>query len=842
MAKLKFYTDVRRLGDKILLCGYDTAGQRIRREVPFAPTLYVPKKDGDWRSLYGEPLAPLQFSSMKDAREYLSKYEDTANFKVHGNTNYIAQFVQEHLPGKIEFDRSLINVTNLDIEVQADAGFPEPIEAGYPVNAITWKNSIDNVYHVWGLGEFDVSKRIDQDIKVVYNPCETEGQLLSEFVAHWRSNFPDAITGWNSTLFDIPYLINRISKVLSPSVAKSLSPWGKIKAREFTYMNRTQQSYEIMGIALLDYMDLYKKFTFTPRESYSLDNIAHVELGERKLSYEEHGDLYTLYKEDFQKFIDYNIRDVKLVDQLDDKMGLITLCMTLAYKAGANYSDTFGTTGIWDTYIYRTLYERKVAVPPRESKFKDKYPGGYVKAPRVGGHEWIVSFDLNSLYPHLIMQYNMSPETIVNERTFGMSVEAALENRIPKQVRPDCTMAANGTHYRKDIRGIIPQLVEEMYAGRKTVKKEMLNAIQQKEKANKKDKSLMKEFDKTINTLDNEQMAYKIMMNSLYGALGNEWFRYYDLRIAEGITMSGQLSIRWAEAAVNGFMNKIIGAEDKDHVIAIDTDSLYVDFHPLVKHLKLEDKMDTAQIVKTIDSICVDQFEPMIHSSYEKLAASLNAYENKMVMAREAIADKGIWTAKKRYILNVHNNEGVQYAEPKLKIMGIEAVKSSTPAPCRTALREIFKVIIKGSESNTQDAITKFKKYFKSLPADQVAFPRGVSDIDKWSDRQTIYKKSCPIHVRGSLLYNYKLKETGLKRYSSINPGDKIKFVYMKMPNPIRENVIAFPGYLPTEFCLDKYIDYDKMFQKSFVDPLLPILDAVGWTAEPVSSLEDFFS
>lgn len=836
----EFYTSVSRFGNDILLRGYRD-GQRISDRIKFGPTLFVPSEKGSWRSLQGQPLAEVNFDTMREAREFVQQYESTSNFSIYGNTNYIAQFIQSRYPGSIEFDRDKINVTTIDIEVASDDGFPEPDRADHPVITITVKNNIDNTYYVWGLGDYDVSSSIMQENAVVYKKCETEARLLMEFVNHWASprHCPDVVTGWNSTLFDIPYLINRISRTIGEDMAKKLSPWGKVSEREITIKGRKNQAFELQGIQLLDYLDLYRKFTYTAEESYKLDHIAHVVLGESKLSYEEYGNLFTLYKNDHQKFVDYNIKDVELVDRLEDKMGLITLCMTLSYKAGVNYTDAFGTVSMWDTYIYRVLSDQGVAVPPKEEKFKSDFPGGYVKAPRVGRHNWIVSFDLNSLYPHLIMQYNMSPETVVDDVTPGVNVDTVLSWNKPESIRPDCSMAANGTHYRKDVRGVIPSLVDEMYGGRKKVKKEMLKAEQELEVVDKSNKTEVYNLEKKINTLNNEQMALKIMMNSLYGAIGNRYFRYFDLRIAEGITLSGQLAIRWAEKSVNDFINKIIKSS-RDHVVAIDTDSLYIDFEPLVKTLGMENK-PKEEVVKLIDKMCEDQFVPMLQRSYQQMADYTDAYENKMVMAREAIADSGIWTAKKRYILNVHNNEGVQYAKPKLKIMGIEAVKSSTPMVCREALKELFKVIVSGTEKDVQDAIQAFKSYFSTLPPEAVSFPRGVSKVKDWKDSKTIYKKGSPIHVRGSLLYNKQLQDLGLKNYQTIKDGEKIKFCYLKVPNPIRENVIAFPDYLPTEMKLDKYIDYDLQFDKAFMEVVRPILTAIGWNEEETISVEDFF-
>jgi DNA polymerase elongation subunit (family B) len=331
-------------------------------------------------------------------------------------------------------------------------------------------------------------------------------------------------------------------------------------------------------------------------------------------------------------------------------------------------------------------------------------------------------------------------------------------------------------------------------------------------------------------------MAIKILLNSLYGAMGNKYFRFFDQRIAEAITLSGQLTIRWAEVAINKYLNKVLSTKNRDYVIAIDTDSLYVCLDDLVK------LVNPVNIVDFLDKVASEKLEPELVKSYDELYKMMGGIENRMVMKREVIADRAIWTAKKRYILNVFDNEGVRYAEPKLKIMGIEAIKSSTPEPCRDALKEIFKVIMTGDEVKTQLSIKQFKQYFCSLGADKVAFPRGVSNVSEYRDAATIYRKGTPIHVRAALLHNHLLDNYSLnKKYESIKNGEKIKFVYLKTPNSLKENVIGFTQYLPEEFALTKYIDYELQFEKTFLAPIEPILKSIGWSAEEQSSLESFF-
>ena len=830
---MKFYTSVQQAGNTILVRGYDH-GRQFSDRVKFNPTLFLPtEKPSEWKTLDGKRVRPVLQGTIKDARQFVDTHKEMEDFPVYGQTRYNNQYILQEYPwDEMKFDMNQIRIFTLDIETGAENGFPDIETADQEILLISLKDSHTGRITVFGSRPYEAT-----DPDVDYLEFKTEVGLLKAFLHFWISNFPDVITGWNVQLFDIPYIIKRIERVIGEKESKMISPWKSILYREIYIKGRKQIAYDISGISCLDYLELYKKFTYTNQESYRLDHICSVELGAKKLDHSEYDTFKEFYTKNWKKFVDYNIIDVRLVDQLDDKMKLIELAITMAYDAKVNFEDVYSQVRMWDNIIYVYLSKRNLVIPPKHESRKDnKYAGAYVKEPTPGIYDWVVSFDLNSLYPHLIMQYNLSPETLKDHRHPTATVDRLLNKEIELFDLCGQTLCANGTYYDTNKRGFLPELMDKIYQERTIYKKRMLKAKQEYEKNPSTD------LKKEIARCNNIQMARKIQLNSAYGAIGNEHFRYYRLEIAEAITMSGQLSIRWIQNHMNEYLNKLLSTKEEDYVIASDTDSIYLNLGPLVNKFFSNKSGDKAAIVTILDKICQEKLEPFIERSYEELATYVAAYEQKMKMKRENIADRGIWTAKKRYILNVWDSEGVRYAEPKMKICGMETARSSTPAFFRDKLLKAYDIIINQDNDVLIDYIDKVKEDTKKEECVNIAFPRGVNGLKKYKSGSDIYSKGTPIHVRGALLYNHHVSRNKLThKYPLIQEGEKIKFLYLKTPNPIQENVISFFQNLPPEFNVEKYVDFNKQFEKSFFEPLKNVLECIGWDYERSVSLLSFF-
>jgi DNA polymerase elongation subunit (family B) len=828
---MNFYKNVIEHKGKLLVRGIKD-GEEYQEKVNYKPTFYsITQEQSEYKTLEGQNLKPIQFDSI-DASRRFKRDVATSNSPIYGLERYHYQYIGKNFPNDVEWSKDKIKIFTLDIETTCENGFPDVENPQEQLLCITVKNQSNKQILTWGVGDFKTDRE-----DVTYVKCKTESHLIMEFMKFWMKNYPDVITGWNTKFFDLPYLMNRIKMIAGDKVINKMSPWHLVRREEITVMGRPQTVYTLYGTVMLDYFDLYKWFIPTKQESYKLDYIGQVELGEGKddSPYDTFKDWYT---NDFQSFVDYNIQDVEIVDKLEDKLGLIELALTIAYESKVNYDDIFSQVRVWDTLIANHLMSKKICVPPREDHVKEsKYEGAYVKEPLEGMHKWVVSFDINSLYPHIIVQYNISPEKILGVKSQGISVNNLLygKAKLGYLKTEGACIAPNGATFKNDNQGFLPEMIETMYKERVIYKKRMLKAKKEYQK------NKTEELKKEIARCHNIQWARKIALNSAYGAVGNQYFRYYDVRQASAITTAGQFIIRFIENKMNEYLNGVLQTMGKaDYVVASDTDSIYLVLDKLVEKT-CKDKSDN-EVVDFLNKVCEQKLEPYIEKCFAELSDYTNSFKNAMVMKREVIANKGIWTAKKRYMLNVLDDEGVRLAKPKLKIMGIEAIKSSTPEVCRSKIKEAINLIMTSTEKDLQNFVADFREEFSKMTAEQVSFPRSCNHIKRYYDSNSIFKKGTPIHVKGALIYNHHIKRLKLAyKYPYINEGDKIKFVKLKDPNPFKFDVVSYMGRLPHEFELDKYIDYDTQFQKTFIDPLSFILNSIGWKVEEEANLELFF-
>ena len=852
-----YYTNVSVQGNNILLRGVKN-NRRIQLKVQYKPKFYVPtQKKSEFKTLFNDALEELKFDSINDARNFTKQYSDVENFNIYGQERFEYAFIADEFPDNVDWSIDDLVVAMVDIETGKDefGDFPDPYRGNGPITAITLRYLNGDIY-LFGYKDYEIQGTER------YIRCKDEYDLCKKFLNHWTNNYPDIVSGWFSVVYDIPYIITRFGIVLGEDEVKKLSPWNNIWSRTREVNGKEITLYTISGIASLDYVELYKWFSpeGKSKESYKLDFIAYEELGENKISYEEYDTLDNLYEQNPQKFFEYNINDAELLAKLENKLKLIELAISLAYETKSNYEDVFAQTRMWDSLIYSYLLKDKIIIPPKRIKEKDSaYEGAFVKEPKPGMYHWVASLDAASLYPSLIIQFNISPETLIEPVNYtiemkriiasGVSVKKIFNQELDLSGLKNVTLTPNGQFFRTDIKGFIPKMLEEMYNERKTYKKKMLEASKEYEvilaelEKNPNNAQLLSQKDnlyRQISKYNNIQLSKKLTLNSLYGSYGAVHFRFFDIRMAAAVTIAGQMCIHWAHNNINQYLNKIL-KNDEDFVIAVDTDSVILCLESLIKKVGV-DTSNTAKVISFMEKVCVDRIQPFLEQKFQELADYTHAYVPKIFLKLEVLADRAIWTAKKRYILNVYSNEGVHYKEPKLKIKGLEVIKSSTPYKIRQSMKDVIKLIMTSDEETVQKYIADFKQQFKQLPIEDIAFPRGVNNIQKYSDTRILYKSKTPIHVKGSILYNNFLIKRGLdKKYQKIQSGDKIKFIYLKEPNPLRNEVISFPIRLPVEFGLHEYIDKNKQFDKTFIDPISVILDCIGWKREKTFTLDDFW-
>lgn len=814
---------------------YAENGEVHKEIVPFKPFLGYLAPKGEktsWSDMFGRPVKVKVFPSIPAANAWKKENKDI--LEIYGDVKPVIQFIASEYRKEIPLDKTGMRIFNFDIEVFVEGGgFPKPEEAKHPINAITINEMVSNTYITFAYKE-DYTPKSDN---VKYIKCENEIDLLIKFLDYWKLQSPEIITGWNIDIFDIPYIINRVKKVISVEALKKFAPDGEIAVKTTTdTMGRVITKYRPKGIIVWDYMDLYKKYTQENREAYSLNHIAKVELGDEKIDYQEEYDtLNDLYLKNFELFIDYNIKDTGIVYDLDYQLDYINVAMSIMHKARCQPEDIFGTVQPWDCVIYNEMLDFKMLCPPNNNHTKVDYVGGWVEQPVPGLYEWLSVSDIVSSYPNNLISFNMSPETIIPDSLLTQElldirekygrIETCVDIDRLKDVGPilrkyNYTFTSNGQFFDRSVEGILPRIFAKFFAQRKEWKK-MVGVHKERGE------------DREAKIADLMQYTLKILLNSGYGAIANVHGRYFDVRIAEAITSNGQVCVR-------GTTKAVCDAFPIVNNVYNDTDSYFINCARLVekrfgdKEVSREEKLE---FVLKFNDQCIT---PANDDFFKRMSENMNMMRCTLKMEAECVADVSLFVAKKRYIMNNIWVEGKYYLDkPKRKIRGVEIVRSSTPQIVRDRLKEAVDIIFTTmSNDKLIEFIEKFRDEFNQMPVEKVAFPRSVTMKD-----YTRQSKGLPIGVNAALSYNDLLKNQGLDgKYLAIADGDKIKFTYIKKPNIVGSHVVGFVNKLPVELRECFEIDYNLQFQKAFLDPITKILESIGWTAEYVSSLEDFFA
>ena len=778
----------------------------------YTPAVFIPATNEmpvDAHSIYGRPLSRLtKKESIYETKELIKDIEGD-NFKTHGFSKVDYAYVYDTFK-KQKPDNSKVVVHLFDIETTVDHGKIDPISAKEEINIITVHCSRRKRYFCFYTYHENIELPEFDNLTLVQ--CPDEETLLRKWLDFHSAEYPDIMSGWNSEGFDLPYIHNRILRLLGEEAVKKLSPFGVIRTKEISDKFGSKIIIDIKGISCLDYKEVYRKFIKDPRESYSLDYICKIEIKDEKLKHPSGIPGHLLYKEYFADALRYNIQDVALLVKLEAKKQIIELAITMSYLSFCNFSDVLSNMRIIDMMFYMYLKDREIYfewnynAPPRQP-----FEGAAVKDVIPGRYKWVATFDVTSEYPSLVMAMNISPETLYKKKVLPVNVRQILTKTADRTfaLENGLSLAANGAMFSRDQEGFMSAVIRELFALRQKYKKLKVEA----EKAHDEDLTKLN---------DMKNLAYKLILNSIYGVTGNPFFRFFELLIAEGITLSGQSLIGWVTQDVNKALSKLTGIE-KDRAVSSDTDSAYFDLTDVVE-MKFGKEYDDEEVLKWVVWFSDTKINKLIEESLNRYAAYMNVRDPSVLdMKRENIADSSIFMAKKRYVMSVRNNEGAEYKRgDKLKKTGHEIVKSITPQYVKDAMEKSFNALLFGTTQDYYDTVNEFRTEFYKGEPHEVAKTSSVNGISEYMERDGTLRKGCPIHSRAAITYNKYVQSKGMTtEYPEIREGDKIKFMNLNLPNPTKSDCIGWIGSFPPVLEeLRPYLDYEKQFDAIYLNSI----------------------
>lgn len=828
----------------VTLFTWDEDGNRIRFETTVEPYLYI-EGNGNYESIFGTKLIKKKFNNQYSRYKFL---KDSGIKRVFENIPLPQQFLVDtywKVNEELEFNTHPIKTMFIDIETYSPDTFPDIISANHLVNVITVYDSLSDKFITWGLNDYENT----QD-DVTYVKCADEKDLFKAFIQHLEIDYPDILSGWNSEFFDIPYIVNRCRRILGDEWVDRLSPTGNVYSRTIRgQFGQEQVKWYIEGISLIDYLDVYKKFTQGLRESYKLDAIGEIELGQNKVEF-GNMNLATLSDEDWQTFVDYNIQDVRLLKHLEVKLKYIELIRMLAYTGLTTFEAAMGALSVINgATAIRGRRRNQIIHTFIRNEDTGKNPGAYVGEPLNGFQQNIISFDANSLYPNVMISLNISPETKVGkieEKTDkdvtirhvnGKTFTLPMSNFIKFVKDEEIAISRANVLFTQKRKGVMPEILDEYYSKRVEIKKE-LTTLKHEYSKNKNKSTKVK-----IDQLDSKQLCIKIFINSIYGYFGNKHAPFGDDDIAASITLTGQSVIKKSNDLLKNYITERVNITDEailnGCVIYNDTDSSYISIKSIIDNTDIEFKGTDGKLTPELYTE-VQNIEDYLNKHIKVWGVkNLNSKDCRFVFKREVIADVGVFLQKKRYVMHILDDEGIEM--DKYKYTGVEVVRSTMPAAIKPYVKDIIETMLSTQDiTKTNKVLNEAYKTFKSLPVEDIAFVSGIKNYEKYASGCDGFKtaKGMPGHAKAAYYHNLLLKKFNIENeYEPIGSGDKVRYFYVERPNAYNIGNVAYKYYYPDQFKKIFHIDYEKMFEKIIFSAIERFYVNVNWSVQKPGSL-----